>query len=56
MAMAAVNAISTCKTWWVFLILAIVQGIGLLAMLALVRRAPVRRSAIALGTGARVRC
>ena len=39
--------------WWVFVLLAIVQGIGLLAMLALVRRRAKPTVGEALGTGAR---
>ena len=50
--MAAVSDLYL-QHWWVFLILAIVQGIGLLAMLALVRQRPSPTVGEALGTGAR---
>ena len=50
--MAAVTDLYS-SYWWVFLILAIVQGIGLLAMLALVRRRANPTVGEALSTGAR---
>jgi hypothetical protein len=50
--MAAVTDLYS-SYWWVFLILAIVQGIGLLSMLALVRRRANPTVGEALSTGAR---
>lgn len=50
--MAAVSALYV-GYWWVFLILALVQGAGLLAMLALVRRRANPTVGEALATGAR---
>lgn len=50
--MAAMNDLYQ-SYWWVFLILAVVQGIGLLAMLALVRRRANPTVGEALATGAR---
>ena len=50
--MAAVTDLYTAY-WWAFLILAVVQGIGLLAMLALVRRRANPTVGEALATGTR---
>ncbi len=50
--MAAVTELYT-SYWWAFLILTVVQGIGLLAMLALVRRRANPTVGEALATGAR---
>ena len=53
--MAAVTELYL-EYWWVFLLLALIQGVGLLGMLALVRRRANPTVGEALATGARSSC